>query len=140
MTDWLDQLTGEWRFEGQAVPDRPEHRSAGTETVTRRGAWTVIESDDYRSQIAFDPQTGQATGDFIHWKHPTLWTYEGTVEADGRLHLKSRGPSFGAAGEVADYDDVFEIVSADERRMISRMLGKDDQWRDFMITDYRRKP
>lgn len=139
MTDWLDQLTGEWTFEGRAVPDRPEHRSVGTETVTRRGAWAVIESDDYRFQIAIDPQTGQATGDFIHWKHPTLWTYRGSVEADGRLHLKSRGPSFDVAGEEADYDDVFEVVSADERRMISRMLGEDGQWRDFMVTAYRRK-
>mgnify|MGYP003579903458 FL=1 len=139
MSDGLDQLTGEWRCEGQAVPDRPEHRSVGTETVARRGAWAVMESDDYRFQIAIDPQSGQATGDFIHWKHPTLWTYRGAVEEDGCLHLRSRGPSFDVAGEEAEYDDVFEVASDDERRMISRMLGKDGQWRDFMITTYRRK-
>lgn len=139
MTDWLDQLTGEWTFEGRSVPDAPEHRSAGTETVRRRGAWVVIESEDYRFQIALDPATGRATGDFVHWKHPTLWTYEGEVGEDGRLHLRSRGPSFDVEGEEADYDDVFEIVSPDQRRMTSRMRGPDGAWRDFMITDYRRK-
>jgi hypothetical protein len=143
--DWLDQLVGDWTFESRSVPDDPQYRRTGTETVTRRGAWVVIESlvgpaeDDSRFQLAFDPRTGKVTGDFIHWAHPTLWTYEGAVEADGRLHLKSRGPSFDVEGEEADYDDVFEVVSPDERRMTGRMTGPDGQWRDFMVTDYRRK-
>lgn len=138
--DWLDQLIGEWVYESRSAPDEAAHRRAGTETVTRRGAWVVIESgDEYRFQLAFNPKTGKATGDFIHWEHPTLWTYEGAVEADGRLHLKSRGPSFDVEGEEADYDDVLEVVSPDERRMTSRLVSPDGEWRDFMITDYRRK-
>ncbi|HYC75261.1 DUF1579 family protein [Brevundimonas sp.] len=138
--NWLDQLVGDWTYEGHGVPDQPEHRRSGTETATRHGAWVVLESgDEYRFQIALVPKTGRATGDFIHWEHPTLWTYEGAVEADGKLHLKSRGPSFDVEGETCDYDDVFEIISPDERRMTSRMIGPDGQWRDFMVTDYRRK-
>jgi hypothetical protein len=138
--DWLDQLVGEWTFESRSVPDEPEHRRTGTETVTRRGAWVEIGSgDEYRFQLALDPKTGKVTGDFVHWAHPTLWTYEGAVEADGKLHLKSRGPSFDVEGEEADYDDVFEVVSPDERRMTSRLVGPDGRWRDFMVTDYRRK-
>jgi len=138
--NWLDGLVGEWTYESHGVPDQPEHRRSGVEIVTRRGAWVVIESgDEYRFQIALDPKTGKATGDFIHWEHPTLWTYEGALASDGKLHLKSRGPSFDVEGEVCDYDDVFEIVSPDERRMAGRCLGPDGEWRDFTITRYRRR-
>ena len=91
-----------------------------------------------RFQLAFDPETGKVTGDFVHWAHP-LWTYEGVVEADGRLHLKSQGSSFDVEGGRIDYDDVFEVGSLDERRLLSRMVGQDGQWRDFMVTTYRRK-
>jgi hypothetical protein len=143
--DWLDQLVGEWTFEGRSVPDKPEYRRTGTEIVTRRGVWVVIEpvtsesGESSRFQLALDTKTGKATGDFVHWADPTLWTYEGAVEPDGKLHLKSRGPSFDVEGEMTDYDDVFEVAGPDERRMTSRMVGPEGQWRDFMVTDYRRK-
>lgn len=138
-TDWLDQLVGEWTFEGFAVPDNADHRRTGTETVTRRGVWVVIESsDDARFQLTLDPKTGKVTGDFVHWLDTTLWVYEGAVE-DGRLHLRSRGPSLDIEGEETDYDDVFEIGSPDERNLASRLVGPDGQWRDFMVTRYRRK-
>lgn len=142
--NWLDQLIGEWTFESQSVPDEPDHRRRGIETVTRRGVWVVIESvvtgsgEDCRFQLALDPATGKVTGDFVHWAHPTLWTCDGAVEADGKLHLESRGPGFDVEGGESDYDDVFEVVSPDERRMTGRLAGPDGQWRDFMITTYRR--
>lgn len=138
MTDWLDQMVGTWRFEGRSVPDDPARRQTGIERVTRRSAWLVIEGDDYRFQIALNPDGGDATGDFIHWDHPQLWTYRGGVAADGRLHLQSRGPSFDVEGEEADYDDVFEIVSPDHRRQWGRVRGADGRWRDFSETEYRR--
>ncbi|WP_374275661.1 DUF1579 family protein [Brevundimonas sp.] len=139
MSDWLDQMVGEWTFEGRSVPDHPAQRQTGTERVDRRGVWLVMEGDDYRFQIALDPETGEATGDFVNWGHPHLWTYRGGVEADGRLHLRSRGPSFDGEGEEADYDDVFEQLSADHRRQTGRVKDADGQWRDFTVTDYRRK-
>ncbi len=137
--NWLDQLVGEWTYQSRCGPDGPNQLRTGTETVVRRGAWAVIESDDYRFQIALEPETGKATGDFVHWEHPTLWTYDGALEDDGKLHLRSRGPSFDVEGQTCDYDDVFEIVSADERRMTGRVQGSDGAWRDFTVTDYRRK-
>lgn len=139
MTDWLDQMVGGWTYEANGAPDDPAHRRTGTEAVTRREAWLVIEGPDYRFQIAVDAETGKATGDFVHWAHPTLWTYEGGIEVDGRLHLRSRGPRFDGEGGMADYDDVFEVMSKDERRLISRVLGPDGQWRDFMTAIYRWK-
>lgn len=137
--NWLDQLVGEWSFESQSVPANDAHRRTGNETVTRKGQWAIIESgDDYRFQLAHNPDTGKVTGDFVHWQHPQLWTYEGTVE-DGKLHMRSRGPSFDVEGAETDYDDVFEIISPDERRLTGRLVGQDGQWRDFMVTTYRRK-
>lgn len=137
--DWMDRLVGEWTFEGHGVPDNPGQHRTGTETVTRRGVWTVIESsDDARFQLAMNPETGKVVGDFVHWQDASLWTYEGAVE-DGRLHLRSRGPSFDVEGEETDYDDVFEILSPDERRLTGRLRGADGQWRDFTVTHYRRK-
>ena len=94
--------------------------------------------DDNRFQLAMDPQTGRVTGDFVHWEHPNLWVYDGRIEDDGKLHLRSRGPSFDGEGET-DYDDVFEILSPDQRRLTGRLVGPDGEWRDFTVTDYRRK-
>lgn len=139
MTDWLDQMVGDWTFEGRSVPDDPEQVRTGVERVTRQGAWIVIDGEGYRFQLATDPATGRVTGDFVHWEYPKLWTYNGSVEADGRLHLLSHGPDMQGQGSEAEYDDVFEIVSPDERRSIGRVKAADGTWQDFSRTTYRRK-
>ena len=41
-------------------------------------------------------------------------------------------------GGDAEYDDVFEIVSPDERRSVGRVKDADGAWRDFSRTTYRR--
>jgi hypothetical protein len=138
MSDWLDRMVGEWTLEGRSVPDDPAQVRTGAERVVRRGAWIVIEGEDYRFQLATDPATGRVTGDFVHWEHPQLWTYDGAVEADGALHLYSRGPDMSGEGET-DYVDVFEIVSPDERRSIGRARAADGSWQDFSRTTYRRR-
>ena len=138
-TEFMDGLIGDWTFEGRGVPDDRPVRTE-TETVVRRGVWLVIESDDgARFQLAFDPKTNAVTGDFVNWEEPGLWTYRGAVEADGKLHLRSRGPSFDVEGEETDYDDVFEILSPDTRRLTGRLRRQDGEWRDFTVTNYRRK-
>lgn len=138
MTDWLEQMVGTWSFEGRSVPDDPDRVQTGTERVTRQGAWFVIEGEDYRFQLAPDPETGRVTGDFVHWSQPRLWTYDGAFEVDGRLHLRSCGPDMEGGDVVADYDDVFEIIDAGERRSIGRVRNSDGSWRDFSRTVYRR--
>ncbi len=139
MTDWLDQMVGDWTFEGRSVPDDSEQVRTGSERVTRQGAWIVIDGEGYRFQLAMDPGTGRVTGDFVHWEYPQLWTYDGAVEADGRLHLLSHGPDMQGQGSETEYDDVFEIVSPDERRSIGRVRAADGTWQDFSRTTYQRK-
>lgn len=139
MTDWLDQMVGDWTFEGRSVPDDSEQVRTCSERVTRQGAWIVIDGEGYRFQLAMDPGTGRVTGDFVHWEYPQLWTYDGAVEADGRLHLLSHGPDMQGQGSETEYDDVFEIVSPDERRSIGRVRAADGTWQDFSRTTYQRK-
>jgi hypothetical protein len=139
MTDWLDQMVGDWVLEGRSVPDDPAQVRTGVERVIRQDAWIVIEGEGYRFQLANDPATGRVTGDFVHWEHPQLWTYDGAVEEDGALHLYSRGPDMTGRGVETDYVDVFEIVSPDERRSIGRVRAADGSWQDFSRTTYRRR-
>lgn len=139
MTDWLDQMVGDWTFEGRSVLDDAEQVRTGTERVTRLGAWVVIDGEGYRFKLAMDPATGRLTGDFVHWEHPYLWTYDGAIEADGRLHLLSHGPDMQGKGSETEYDDIFEIVSPDERRSIGRVKTVNGEWRDFSRTIYRRE-
>jgi hypothetical protein len=138
MADWLDQMVGVWTYDGRMVPDDPAQARTGTEHVTRRGAWLVIEGEDYRFQFSMDPETGKLAGDFVHWEHPFLWTYEGEVEADGRLHLYSRGPDMEGKDGEREYDDTFEIVSPDIRLSQARVKDENGQWRDFSRTTYTR--
>lgn len=134
---FLDRMIGDWTYEGASLPEDGERRT-GVETVTRRGRWLVIESDDeVRFQLAFDPETHRVTGDFVSWNHPTLWTYDGEASGD-RMVLSSRGPDMDTGHGQADYQDVWEILSPDERLTIGRIRGADGQWRDFSRTRYRR--
>lgn len=139
MTDWLDQMVGEWTYEGRSVPDDPDQIRIGEERIVRQDAWIIINGDGYRFQLATEPATGQVTGDFVHWEHPQIWTYTGSVEADGRLHLRSRGPDMQGQGSETEYDDVFEIVSPDVRRSVGRFRAADGAWQEFSRTTYRRK-
>lgn len=101
--------------------------------------WLVIESDDgVRFQLGFDLETGRVSGDFISWEDPTLWTYDGALEGD-RLVLNSRGPRMDGTDGVTDYQDIWEFLSDDERRLTGRVLGNDGHWRDFTTTVYRRR-
>lgn len=138
MTDWLDRLAGDWTYEGDSVPSDPDHRRTGVETVVRHGAWTIIENpENYRFQLAFSPETGRVTGDFIHLEYPTLWTYDGAPDGN-RLVLASCGPRMDGQPGETDYADVWEIVSADERTMTGRFRQDDGSWSDFCITRYHR--
>lgn len=139
MTDFFDRLTGVWTFEGRNIPDDGKPPRTGDETVTRNGAWAVIESTyGVRFQLAFDPASGRVTGDFVAWEDPTLWTYDGVIEG-GVMTLAARGPSFDVEGQITDYEDIWEILSPDERVLTGRLKGADGQWRDFTQTRYRRK-
>lgn len=136
---FMDSLVGHWSFEGRSVQDSGMVRT-GLETVTKRGVWLVMESDDgVRFQLSFNPDTGRFSGDFVSWEYPELWVYEGALEA-GRLVLNSRGPRMDGAEGETDYQDIWEITSPDERTLTGRLRDDNGEWRIFTTTSYRRRP
>jgi hypothetical protein len=160
---WLQQLVGEWEFEGTAAmgPDDPAHKSTGTESVSMFGdLWLVgdgqgaIEGGEkgrMRITIGFDTQTGKFVGNWIGTMMPGQWVYEGHLdEARKVLTLDTEGPDMSGMEEcgqgqpstgpvkLAKYRDIIELVSADERIMRSQMQTPDGQWIQFMETRYTR--
>lgn len=98
---WLSRLAGEWEYEGRMIPDQPEFRASGTETVRMLGeVWmlaeakgTMADGSETSSLIAvgFDPGTGRFTGSFMASMMTGLWLYDGALDATGaRCGCKAR--------------------------------------------------
>ncbi|WP_296815351.1 DUF1579 domain-containing protein [Brevundimonas sp.] len=147
---WLQRLIGDWTVEGRAIPDKPEHRSTGVETVSAYGDYWVVfdgearmggqEPARSRITLGFDPTRGVFVGSFVSTHMPSFWGYEGRLDEGGRLlRLACRGPRMDGSPGEADYEDVIEIVSDDERKLRSTVRGADGQWSEFMVATYRRK-
>lgn len=147
---WLARLAGEWTYEGRMIPDKPQHRAGGTETVRMLGeAWMLAEASGTMTggretaslmAIGFDPETGRFTGTFMASMMTSLWLYDGALDESGRsLRLQSEGPRFDGRPGTALYEDEIEIVSEDERRLNARVREDDGSWTQFMTTTYRRK-
>jgi hypothetical protein len=150
---WLKQLVGDWTYESECVmgPDQPPARHAGSERVRALGdLWVICEGGGEvpgggtatnMFTFGFDPAKGRFVGTFIASVMSQLWTYEGRLDATGKvLTLDTEGPSFCAEGKTARYQDVIEIKSPDHRVLTSRTLGDDGTWTQFMTAHYRRKP
>lgn len=147
---WLERLIGDWTVEGRAIPDAPEWRSTGAETVSAFGAPWIVMDGEYRMgeaapqrsriTLGYDPARQLFVGGFISTHMASFWPYEGVLEDDGRvLRLKSRGARMDGQPGEAVYEDVIAIVSPDERTLTGRVQNDDGGWTDFMTTTYRRK-
>lgn len=150
--EWLKQLAGEWSFEhdAPAAPGEMPQKHTGTESVRMLGdLWAICEG---RSQmpdgspaltimsLGYDPAKGRFVGTFVGSMMTHLWLYDGELDAGGRaLNLSTEGPSFTNPGESAQYIDTIEIVSDDERMLISKALQPDGTWAEFMRATYRRR-
>jgi uncharacterized protein DUF1579 len=61
------------------------------------------------------------------------------LDADGRtLTLAAGGPSFTDPGKLDRYEDVVELVGADQRVLRSRVRREDGTWHELMVARYRR--
>jgi len=155
--EWLQQLVGEWSFEGECSsgPDQPPMKSTGKETVRSLGGlWVIGEGESeipgtgMTGQMIFtlgyDPQKGKYVATWIGSMMANLWVYDCTMDPGGKkLIMAAEGPSFGPDGSMgtgmAQYRDVIEILTPDHRTLSSFMLGPDGQWIPFMVAHYRRK-
>ena len=149
---WLQQLVGEWTFENECSmgPDQPPAKSTGTETVRSLGGLWIL--CDMRGEmpgggqalsvmtLGYDPSKKRYVGTFIASMMAFLWHYDGALDATGKvLTLDAEGPSFTGAAKMVKYQDLIEIVSADQRTLSSQTLGEDGKWNRFMTAHYRRK-
>jgi hypothetical protein len=145
------QLVGEWRVETEMImaPGQPAQTATGTETVhSLGGLWAYTEGTTampgggpmtYRSALGYDVSFKEYRGCWIASASSHLWTYVGTLSADGMtMTLDCVGPSMVKDGETANYRDVIEIQDADHRTMTS--YGQDDAgaWQQFMKATYTR--
>lgn len=149
--DWLQQLVGEWTFEGECVQgaDQPPISFGGTQSVRSLGGlWILAESQGEMPgggaattliSLGFDPGRQRYTGTFIGSMSSYLWHYDGELDEDSRtLPLNAKGPSMNGDGSMANYQDIIEIKSPDLWLLRARVQMPDGSWNEFMETRSRR--
>jgi hypothetical protein len=150
--EWLQQLVGEWTAEMSMTmgPDQPPMTSSGRETVTTLGGlWTIGEGSgdtpDGQNMnsimtLGYDPKQQAYVGTFVASMMTYMWHYKGQ-RSGNTLTLDTVGPDMSPGAEpgaMAEYQDIIEIVSPDERKLRSQAKGADGQWFQFMEATYRR--
>jgi len=148
---WLQQLVGEWTFEGEAMmgPDASPAKFNGKESVRSLGGlWFLAEGEGGMPEggtsstiatLGYDPQKKRFVGTFIGSMMTNLWVYDGALDAAEKvLTLDTEGPSMAGDGTMAKYKDIIEIKSNDQRTLTSRVQGSDGQWTQIMTMTYRR--
>lgn len=148
---WLKQLVGEWIYESVCVigPDGETMKTSGREVVRSVGdLWVMGEMTGSVPgggemtafmTLGFDPVRGRFVGSWVGSPMAHMFIYEGERDAGGSvLTLGCEGPSFADPSELARYQDMIEIRSADERRLTSRVLDGDGAWHEFMSGVFRR--
>lgn len=143
---WLEQLLGEWTYEGEAT-DQPG-KATGTETVRSLGGlWVIAEGagdmgdgDQMHTMmtLGYDPETRRFPGTWIGSVGTHLWVYDGELDAAEKvLTLNCQGPSMSGDGTMANYRDVIEITDRDHRTL-KAYIQENGSWRHFMTTHYTR--
>jgi hypothetical protein len=147
---WLQQLVGEWSVSSEAVAEPGAEPVTWTSTESIRsigGLWIVAENtaetggDAFTSllTIGYDPSKGAFVGTWIDTMQTTLWSYVGHLDEPARvLTLETQGPSLTDPSKTARYRDQLELISPDEKRTTSSVLGDDGNWTTFMTVDARR--
>lgn len=136
---WLQQLVGEW--EGDVGKCSENARMLG-------GLWLVSDvkvtfgdvSMTAVQTLGYDPRTKKYVGTWIDSIFPHLWTYDGTMDASGKiLTLEAEGPNPAAGGKISKMRDVIELKSKDHKVLTSQILGDDGKWQTFQTVNYKRK-
>jgi hypothetical protein len=148
--EWLQQLVGEWETEGEALvePGKPPVKTKGSESGRSLGAfWVVLENKaEFMGtpftgilSLGFNPEAGKFVGTWIDSMTSTLWTYQGTLDASGKiLTLETEGPSPGDPGKKSRYREVIEVKEKDHK-VLASSVEKDGAWTTFVTMHYRRK-
>lgn len=149
---WLEKLMGEWTYEGEAAmaPGQAPEKFTGTESFRSLGGlWFIGESEGEAPggetarmiiTLGYDPQKQSYVGTWIGSMMTNMFVYTGEVDpSETKLSLHTEGPHMAKEGETAQYKEVIEFKSDDERTFTSYMQGDDGQWNELMTASYRRK-
>lgn len=146
---WLQQLVGEWTFETECVmePGKPPSKFQGVEVVRPLGSvWILCDMTGEMPgggkginlmTLGYDPAKKRFVGSFIGNMMTNLWVYDGVLDGNV-LTLDTEGPTFTGDGKLAKYQDIIEIIDADQRTLSSQSIGPDGKWVRFMTARYRR--
>lgn len=148
--EWLHQLVGEWTVTSEATmaPGTDPVKWESRESVRSIGGlWVVAEGTaEYDGEpftslltLGYDPAQEAFVGSWVDTMQTKMWTYVGHLDEDERaLTLEADGPSWTDPSETTRYRDRIELVGADERRMVSSVLGEDGTWTTFLTMTARR--
>lgn len=147
---WLQQEVGEWDVETEIYmePGKPPVVVKGTESIHPVGGfWTVSK---IQSTMMDQPFTGMMTLGYDTDKKKyvaiwvdsmtgQLWTYEGTVDASGKiLTLETRGKC-PIMGKELNFKEMIEIKDQDHKVFTSMMQGEDGKWVTALVARATRK-
>ena len=149
--EWLMQFVGEWEADVEVSmdPAKPPEKAKGMESVRQLGGFWIVA--DYRGTfmdkpfngiftIGYAPEKRRYVGTWIDSLGSHLWTYEGTLDAAGKiLTLESEGPCPATPGKLVRFKEQIELKTKDQRVFTSSMLGEDGKWVVGMTINYRRK-
>jgi hypothetical protein len=148
---WLKQLVGDWHMQAECNmgPGQPPMKSEAKEKVRTLGElWIVAEGigtmpggepSITQLTLGFDPTTKRFVGTWVGSMMTHMWIYNGTLDSSGKvLTLDTEGPDFSDPKKRSKYQDIYEIVSDDQRVLKSRVQGANGEWTEFMTAQYRR--
>ncbi len=143
---WLTKFVGEWTTEstcgpGQVMRGRESGRMIGDLWMTAEatgdmpggGSATMVLT------LGYDVLKKRFVGTWIGSMMSNLWVYDGSLDDAGRvLTLSAEGPAWEDPNKLAQYRDVHEFISDDERTLTGMCLGDDGQWTPMMTVKYTR--
>jgi hypothetical protein len=147
--EWLQQLVGEWDTESEIIvePGKPPMKAKGSASARSLGGFWIVS--EHKGDAFGTPFTGILTlgydapkkkylGTWIDSIMPTLWTYEGSVDAAGKiLTLESEGPG-PEPGKLMKFRESIEIKDKDHK-VFTSACEKDGKWLVHLTINYTRK-
>lgn len=149
---WLGRLIGDWTFSHDApqTDDARMTKIEGTETFKAIGPfWVQGEAVNPMPEggmavsqmtLGWDPAKGRFVGTWVGSMMPTLWVYDGELDASGQvLSLHSEGPAMDGSPRLEPYKDVVTFIDDNTRTLTGHTKDADGAWKAFMTVEYRRR-
>lgn len=148
--EWLQQFVGQWDSTSKAAvqPGQPPVEGTGAESVRAIGKFWIVAKHDSEIvgtpftsifTLGYDPEKEKFVATWVDSLFNYLWTYEGTLDADGKsLTFETEGPN-PATGEQCTFKEVIAFQGPDQRTHTSYLRGDDGEWSEMVAITYRRK-